>query len=214
MLLLPEHQLHIYSGQTQPRGVKTLARQCLKELLAAYTNINVNALHIESSLNGKPVCKQFPAIQFNIANANNVFVVAFVRNSRVGIDLEELARTVDVKMLADFLLSEKERTIFYSTDEYFHREQLINIWTRKEAFVKAYGCGMSFPLQQFEVSFLPAEIARVEATHWREAERNEWYLHSFDLLKSYRGAVAVHGKINSVEIRDAAAYCRSLKVDL
>lgn len=204
MLTLPEHQLHIYYGQAEDTDVKILARQCLKELLADYADTDVNAIIIESGLNDKPVCKQFPEIQFNTTHANNIFVLAFVRNSRVGIDLEDLTRSIDVTALSEFLLSDNERAELHSTNEKFHQEELINAWTRKEAFVKAYGRGMSFPIQQLEVSFLMNEPAFIKATHWRKAEKNEWHLHGFDLLKSYRGAVAVHGKINSVEIRNVA----------
>jgi len=214
MLTLPLHQLHIYYGQAGDNEVKISARQYLKELLSDYADMDVNVISIESGLNGKPFCKQFPEIQFSIAHSQNVFVLAFVRNSRVGIDLEDLTRSVDIKTLSEFLLAEKEYANFYSTNEKFHHEQLINAWTRKEAFVKAYGLGMSFPLKQLEVSFLLNEPASVKATHWRETERNEWCLHSFDLVKSYRGAVAVHGKINSVEIRNVASYCRSIQVNV
>jgi 4'-phosphopantetheinyl transferase len=212
-LYLPPNHLHVYYGTAERENVSSFeARRCLKELLALYTDTEANDVNLSYGLNGKPFWKQFPEIQFNVTNAQHVFALAFVRNSRVGIDVENLNRVVDVKAVAEFLLSEKERTRFYSTHEKFYAEQMINAWTRKEAFVKAYGRGMSFPVQQVEVSFLLNETASVNATHWSEREKSEWYLHSFDLAPSYRGAVAVHGKINSVEVRNTSLYCsRHLK---
>ena len=70
------------------------------------------------------------------------------------------------------------------------------IWTRKEAFIKAEGSGLSFPLNQFTVSL--DEKAQLLATGWDANERDLWHLKSFEPLKGYVGALAVKSKVADV----------------
>jgi 4'-phosphopantetheinyl transferase len=206
-LPLPPHQLHIYYGSAENRDTNSYeAKKWLRRVLALYAGAEEKDVNLSCGLNGKPCWKDFPEIQFNATHSHNAFALAFVRHSRVGIDLEDLRRPVDTKALSAFLLSEKEQQKFYSTDEKFHSEQMINAWTRKEAFVKAYGRGMSFPIQQLEVSFMLNEKVSVKETHWSAQEKNEWCLHSFDLAPFYRGAVAVQARIISVEVRNVELF--------
>lgn len=222
---LPPYHLHIYHGCTEElcigsltsllndeernrlcpkrdKQVRIASRAWLKKLLASYLDITPDSIHITYGLNGKPMLKDNPDIQFSVCHTDNVFALAFVRNSQVGIDLENLNRPVNTTVLSELLFSERERDVFQHTDERFHPEQLINSWTRKEAFTKALGLGLSFPLQQLEVSFRPHEPAEVLATRWAEQEKADWYLKSFDIHHTYRGAVAVQGNIDSVTMKD------------
>ena len=206
-LLLQPYHLHIYYGSVEdPRTNSSEAKKRLKALLALYAGTNGNEVNLSYGLNGKPLWKDFPEIQFSVTHSKHAFALAFIKHSRVGIDLEDLNRSMDMKALAKFLFSENELQKFYSTDEKFHSEQLLNAWTRKEAFVKASGRGMSFPLHQLEVSFKMDEAVTVQATQWAVREKLEWHLHSFDLEPAYRGAVAVQGRVDLVEVRNVALH--------
>ena len=67
-------------------------------------------------------------------------------------------------------------------------------WTRKEAVIKARGTGLSTPLDQFEVSFSPGQLAELIATHWDPQEIKQWSLHALDVPQSYVAAVAIKGQ--------------------
>jgi 4'-phosphopantetheinyl transferase len=66
-------------------------------------------------------------------------------------------------------------------------------WTRKEAFVKAKGQGLSLGLDQFEVSLEPGEPAALLATRWDPAEAGRWSLRALTPAPGYLGALAVEG---------------------
>ena len=66
-------------------------------------------------------------------------------------------------------------------------------WTRKEAFIKAKGFGLSLPLDQFDVSLLPDEPALLLETRWDKKERSRWSLKAIDVGPNYSAAVAVEG---------------------
>jgi 4'-phosphopantetheinyl transferase len=72
-------------------------------------------------------------------------------------------------------------------------EAFFNCWTRKEAFIKAIGIGLSLSLDQFDVALAPAEPAALLRTRWDEAEAARWSLKAIDVGPGYVAAVAVGG---------------------
>ncbi len=66
-------------------------------------------------------------------------------------------------------------------------------WTRKEAYIKARGDGLSLPLDQFAVSLAPGEPAALLYTAWDPQEAARWALHDLAPGPGYRAAVAVTG---------------------
>jgi 4'-phosphopantetheinyl transferase len=70
----------------------------------------------------------------------------------------------------------------------------MNCWTRKEAFIKAVGKGLSYPLQSFDVSLTPGEDARILRLSAGPGTAGDWTLASFDPCPGYVGAVAVEGR--------------------
>jgi len=73
------------------------------------------------------------------------------------------------------------------------------IWTRKEAFIKATGDGLSFPLNQFEVTLKPNGKAELLVTHFNEKEREKWSLFDLKMKEGYKAALAVRGKIDAIK---------------
>lgn len=66
-------------------------------------------------------------------------------------------------------------------------------WTLKEAFIKAKGQGLSIPLDQFDVSFVPGEPVRLLNTQWNTREAEQWTLRDLDFGDDYTSAIAIEG---------------------
>jgi 4'-phosphopantetheinyl transferase len=64
-----------------------------------------------------------------------------------------------------------------------------NCWTRKEAFLKALGDGLHYPLDAFEVSLAPGEPARILRVAETPGEDCGWCLESFIPAPGYVGAL-------------------------
>ena len=95
---------------------------------------------------GKP---SVAGIEFNVAHSGEVILIA-THQYRIGIDVEHMARTVDVVGMSGTCLTARERALIVdspSTQEAFFR-----LWTRKEAWLKAVGAGLSFPLRRVDVA--------------------------------------------------------------
>jgi 4'-phosphopantetheinyl transferase len=73
-------------------------------------------------------------------------------------------------------------------------------WTRKEAFIKARGDGLSLPLDQFDVSLGPDEPAALLRTRFKPDEVSRWSIYHLEIEKGYAGAVAVEGSAHKVKL--------------
>ena len=77
------------------------------------------------------------AWDFNLSHAGNYAVAALARGAQVGVDLESLARPADIELLGRRVFSEGERELVRAGG----REMFFDLWSRKEALLKALGCG-------------------------------------------------------------------------
>ncbi|MCE2396458.1 4'-phosphopantetheinyl transferase superfamily protein, partial [Candidatus Poribacteria bacterium] len=73
------------------------------------------------------------------------------------------------------------------------KEGFFNCWTRKEAYIKAEGKGMSIPLSAFDVSLTPGEPAALLRTQNHPQETSRWSLQALNPAPSYAAALAVKG---------------------
>jgi 4'-phosphopantetheinyl transferase len=71
-------------------------------------------------------------------------------------------------------------------------------WTRKEAFIKALGEGLYYPLDQFAVTVTPDEPARLVAINADPAAVVRWSMHAYTPAPEYVAALAVEGSIGPI----------------
>ena len=77
-------------------------------------------------------------------------------------------------------------------------------WSRKEAFIKALGGGLSIPLDSFRVSLAPRRAALLEVCG-APAEARAWAIHNFHPLAGFSGALAIRARSARVHLRRVSA---------
>ncbi len=123
------------------------------ELLVRYhacreLNILNKDIVFAKNKNGKPFLLNYPKFHFNISHTRNAIVVAFL-NSEIGIDIESI-KPLDLKIAKRFFTSsEYNYVISHDNPNYAFYE----IWTKKEAYIKYIGSGLSTPLRSFDVTY-------------------------------------------------------------
>lgn len=168
-------------------------RGTLRELLSAYLNTTPVEIKFSYGEKGKPYINR-SRIKFNLAHSNELAVYAFAIDTEVGIDLEFKKELPDAFDIAERFFSNDETAELRQLKEEDISTGFLNCWTRKEAFIKNIGEGLSYPLQDFSVTLKPGiepEILRIKKN---PGETNEWSLFSIDADNDYISALAVKSK--------------------
>lgn len=179
-----------------------LARACLRQILAAYLGIEPQAVSFTYSPEGKPSLAQQhnSSVFFNVSHSLDIAAFAMTRGHRVGVDVEMIRRDIDVDEIPKrFFSSAEEKTLAALEGEAKFRG-FFNCWTRKEAYVKAVGSGLSLPLRDFDVSLAPGDPPRLLATRPLAQQAGAWSMASLDFGEMCAAAVVVEGKISKLQI--------------
>ena len=167
----------------------------LRLLLARYTGRAPEGLQFEFSPEGKPALKNAAGLQFNMAHSRDLAVYALARDRQVGIDVEWIDRARDVLPIASRFFSEAEEAAILALPPELQTIGFYTCWTRKEAYVKARGEGLSLDLRSFSVSLDPHHPVLLEAPDDVQGGR-PWTLGTLELDACYCGAYAIERAVN------------------
>ncbi len=184
-----------------------VARGMLRRWLGAQIGRDPAALRFVYNAYGKPALADDPDLHFNLSHAGDWIVYAFARQRRVGVDVEVMRDDVEIKSLARHVFSPAEQAIFYSLPAAQQREAFFNGWTRKEAYVKAQGMGMSLPLDSFDVSLRPGISAAIVETRPQAAEAERWSICTLERGALYKAALVIEGQGWQLRQLEATEWC-------
>jgi 4'-phosphopantetheinyl transferase len=168
-----------------------VARARLRELLAERLGAVPQSIRFQYGRNGKPALAAPYAetgLSFNLAHCEDVALYAFAQ-AEVGVDVEALRALDDADAIAARCFSRRENETYLALPMEQRPLGFFNCWTRKEAFVKALGEGLSAPLQAFDVSLAPSEPARLLRVDRVFAQASPWRLDAFSPLPGFIAAV-------------------------
>lgn len=164
------------------RSAYTITRGILRTLLGRYLNAPPAVLTITTNPFGKPdvpVDQNHGRLTFNVSHSGDYALLAFAAGVQLGVDIEHIRAKETVTDLAKAVLSPREFAEFLQLPEADRQRAFFRAWTRKEAFVKGIGEGLSIPLETVEAVGAPG-----------------WSIHDLDVHPDYAAAVAVQ----SVEV--------------
>ena len=170
-----------------------VARGTLRTLLGEYLACSPEKICFTYSQYGRPHLDSTDhgeSIEFNISHSGNIVVLAFTRNRRIGIDIEHLRSDFSTTEIAQRFFSLAEREALRQVPMEQRHEAFFICWTRKEAFIKALGEGLSHPLDQFDVSLVPGLPAALLATRPDATDARRWSLWNLSVPAGYSGALA------------------------
>ena len=172
-----------------------VARGFLRMILGRYLGRDPRALRFGSNPYGKPSLAAESGgdatLSFNVTHAGGMALYAVTANRAVGIDLEGIRMDVECDSIAEHFFSPRERGMLRAVPSAQRPEAFFHCWTRKEAYVKARGLGLSIALDQFDVSVSVAEPAALLQTREEGQESSHWSLHDLPVGEGYVAALAV-----------------------
>ncbi len=177
------------------RRAFVLGRAALRGLLASYLGLDATAVEFVYGPQGKPSLA--PArendphsLRFNASNSGNLAAFAFTIGCEIGVDIEQYRALHEFQSIAHRFFSPDEAAELLELPEADKPEAFFHCWTRKEAYIKAMGGGLSIPLDSFRVTLRPGAPARMVSLEGSEDAARGWTLHDFDPAPGHAGAIA------------------------
>jgi len=170
------------------------ARSSLRTILARYLWTRPAELKFGVNPFGKPHLvpgQDQLGLRFNLSHSHEMALLAVARNRDVGVDIEFMRRDFATDDIAQRFFSRSEVNQLESIASELKTKAFFNCWTRKEAYIKARGEGLSFPLDQFDVSFAPNAPAALLANRRDRKEVSRWSFQALCPAPEYAAALAV-----------------------
>ncbi len=170
-------------------------RACLRKILSFYVQIVPEKITFSTGEKGKPFLAGSD-LQFNVSHSGDYLLIGVTRGQAIGVDIENVKPNKDFLALAKRFFADSE---YQEIKKYPTREQIAafyRCWTRKEAFIKAIGLGLSFPLSDFEVdvSEIPSDRSCLLHVRDKKFAATDWMVRSIlldDLKSAYFAAFAM-----------------------
>jgi 4'-phosphopantetheinyl transferase len=116
------------------------------------------------------------------------------------VDVERIRPVRDMAAIANRFFCPEEATELMSLDIADREKAFFLCWTRKEAYIKAIGEGLSVPLDSFRVTFLPGTPVQFHYIRHDGAIPANWNLHNLEFLPDYAGALAYPGPSRAIRL--------------
>jgi 4'-phosphopantetheinyl transferase len=171
-----------------------LARGALRRVLGRYLDVDPGQLGFSYTDYGKPALiasSQPKTLNFNLSHSHQLALIAVTGRGQLGVDVEHVRPVPDLEDLAQRFFSAQEYAALQALPEEEKLRGFFYCWTRKEAYIKARGEGLSVPLNQFDVSLTPGEASRLLSVRGDPQEAARWSLLDLIPAPGYVAALAV-----------------------
>jgi len=164
-LLSKYHQLLNQEESTQQarfhfekhRHQYLITRAMVRTVLSSYVNsISPEEWRFKKNKYGKPSISNKSLtmpLRFNLSHTDKLIIMAVTLDNEIGVDVEYLPRRGNPLDIAERFFSAKELEQLFQLPVEKRQERFFDLWTLKEAYIKACGMGLSIPLDHFSYSF-------------------------------------------------------------
>ena len=179
---------------SKDRAVYLFAHAVLRDVLSRYLHCLPGDLEFEVSAFGKPFLSKAAGarkLEFNLSHAGSLIVIGLSANRSIGVDVEEIQMVSEISLIAQSYFSPEECTFVFQQASSDQEWAFFRCWTRKEAYIKAIGKGLSIPLNSFDTLIPNGQAGKLLVGGPDIPGGGDWWLEDLELPKPYIGAVAV-----------------------
>jgi 4'-phosphopantetheinyl transferase len=173
----------------------------LRQILARYLHGEPSQLSFSVNAYRKPYLDG-RGLEFNLSHSGDLALIAVTPIRKVGIDVEQMRPGFGTEDISRRFFSPSEVAELQSLPVEQREPAFFLCWTRKEAYIKAQGMGLTLPLDSFDVSLSPGEPALLRATRPDPGEAARWTLITLEVGPGYAAAVAVEGQNVGLQLWD------------
>ncbi len=168
-----------------------VTRGQLRFLLGKYLKRQADSFIFQYNKYGKPALSN-SAMHFNVSHSHEMGMLIFDQKYEVGVDIEWMRKDFGGIKIAERFFSADEINELKLLPEEQQQQGFFNCWSRKEAYIKALGKGLSIPLAKFSVNLSPEKEAALLSTSHEPQALHKYRLFAVKADSSYAAAVVVH----------------------
>lgn len=189
----------------------TAAHGMLRRILAGYVNEQPAQLHFETGAHGKPAFSSKngfapTSLHFNLSHSGEMALVAVARSGAVGVDVEWWRNDVQHLELAERFFSPREQqSLRAGSGDSEPKRGFFAAWSRKEAYLKATGFGISRGLHHFDVTIHPHLPAQLLEDRLDPSATQRWAMANIEVGSGYSAALVAATPVHDVQLFHAAA---------
>ena len=190
----------------------TIAHGMLRHILSLYTGVRADALIFAMGEFGKPYLSHPESAgsrfaHFNLSHSADLALVAVSKSGEVGVDVEFWRDNVAHLEIAERFFSPAEREWLRALHGNTHgvMRGFFSGWSRKEAYIKASGLGISRGLNHFDMSLEPNKPAILADRHDAQGT-TRWAIADIDVGARYSAAIVATAPLSIVRLYDASAF--------
>ena len=172
-----------------------VGRGGLRHVLARYVDVRPEEFRFTYGAYGKPALANV-GLQFNMSHSHGVALFAVAADRELGVDVERVRADFATEDIAQRFFSRAEVETFNALKKEEQVVAFFRCWTRKEAYIKAIGRGLSEPLDAFDVTLAPGDVAALLRAERGDVAR--WEMFDIDAGAEYAGALAAEAPVSNI----------------
>ena len=178
----------------------TVSRSALRRVLSHRTGAPAEELEFDVGEHGRPRLRGESEMNFNVSHSSGLALIAVGHVDLLGVDVEARREGREFRRLAERFFSALEvgelRASSDPVEELFYRG-----WTRKEAYLKAWGTGLSFSSRRFSLSLAPGH-SRLLETEMPGDDGSGWHFRDVDVGEGHAACICWRGAELDVRLRE------------
>ena len=174
-----------------------VARGILRDVLAGYLDCQPADIRFQYEQYGKPGRRSRGTplgLEFNLSHSSGYFALAVSFGRQVGVDIERVGPLPDLDQIASSSFSDYERNALSALTPEDKLPGFFRCWTRKEAYLKARGDGLSIPLEAFDMSLATDNPIGMLSNRLDPNEVSRWSFYTFTPEQGFIAALAIEGQ--------------------
>ncbi len=175
----------------------------MRQILAEFLATSPESIQFSNGEYGKPVLSEDLAMCFNLSHSAGLGLLAVSCRQQIGVDIEIPRENVDEENIARrFFAAHEVSAISTISSPTLRSQAFLFCWTRKEAYIKGQGMGLSIPLDSFAVSVAPGDPVLLFDRLPSLNTSQTWFIYNID--PGFRGsaALAVSGQLTAIHCWD------------
>ncbi len=171
-----------------------VGRALIRTVLSSCTGVAPDQITLAREAHGRPylaLSSQDQPLQFSLSYTDGLVAAAVVAEGRVGIDVEYISRNADCLEIAHKYFSPSEYTELQQLPDIQMKERFFELWTLKEAYMKACGLGLSLPLDEVSFTFPPKSAGPTEPASILMKDDESWQLRLLSPSNLHKAALCV-----------------------